>query len=73
MQKSGFEDFISAVDYALQRAITGVIDNRHKPEDYISFRNKCYSCGKRIEGEIGTVLAPEGVGFICNKCVYSRM
>lgn len=70
---SDFNAFITAIDQALYLATAGVRDNRHKPEDYISFRNKCYSCGKRIKGEVGTILAPEGIGFICNECVYSRM
>ena len=69
----GFDAFRKAIDGALKREIEGTIDNRHKPEDYFSFKNKCYSCGKIIEKDVGTVLAPEGIGFICKECAYSRM
>lgn len=68
-----FNAFKKAIDGAIEREIKGVTDNRHKSEDYLSFKNKCYSCGKRIEKDIGTVSAPEGIGFICKECVYSRM
>lgn len=65
--------FFKAIDNALRKETEGVVDNRHKPEDYISFKNKCYFCGKPIDKNTRTIATQEGVGFLCKECTYSRM